>query len=248
MSLDDVITGVVKKPRRLLVYGVPSVGKTTFAAQAPNPIFIPTEEGANDLDVAKFPLVKSYDEFVNRLRELVKGGHGYETVVIDTLGALDLLIIKHLCEKEKKGYTALEDWGFGRGPELAKALWNQVCSMLDHLKDQGMTIVMLAHAHVKHFTPPDSDGYDRYEPNFTKKCAALMVGWSDEVFFANFVVRTKQTSAGKTQGVGQGKRVMFCQERPAYNAKNRLGMKPETDFTWSEYQDAITNPQPFKGN
>ncbi|WP_423830963.1 AAA family ATPase, partial [Staphylococcus pseudintermedius] len=47
---------------RLLVWGVSGVGKTTFAAAAPNPIFLCTEEGAESLNVARFPLLTSYEQ------------------------------------------------------------------------------------------------------------------------------------------------------------------------------------------
>ena len=37
------------KPPRLLVYGTPAIGKTTFASQAPAPIFLQLEDGAGAL-------------------------------------------------------------------------------------------------------------------------------------------------------------------------------------------------------
>ncbi len=33
------------KPPIILAYGIPGIGKTTFAAAAPNPIFIQCEDG-----------------------------------------------------------------------------------------------------------------------------------------------------------------------------------------------------------
>ena len=39
---------------RLLLYGSAGVGKTTFAAQAPKPIFLFTEDGAGTLNVDAF--------------------------------------------------------------------------------------------------------------------------------------------------------------------------------------------------
>ena len=51
--LDTILTGKQTKPRRTMVYGIHGVGKSTFASQAPRPIFIQTEEGLNGIDTQK---------------------------------------------------------------------------------------------------------------------------------------------------------------------------------------------------
>ena len=59
ISLDDIKHGGDMKPPRILLYGVEGVGKTTFAACAPAPIFIRTEDGLGELEVPAFPLDRS---------------------------------------------------------------------------------------------------------------------------------------------------------------------------------------------
>ena len=44
---------------RIMLYGVEGIGKTTFAAGAPSPIFIQTEDGLGSIDVPHFPLASS---------------------------------------------------------------------------------------------------------------------------------------------------------------------------------------------
>jgi len=67
------LAGVVRKneqkPPRLIIYGPPKVGKTTFAAMAPAPIFLCIEEGLGALEVDHFPLITSFDELLNCLFE-----------------------------------------------------------------------------------------------------------------------------------------------------------------------------------
>ena len=41
---------------RVLVYGVEGIGKSTFAAGAPSPVFIQTEDGLGSLAVDHFPV------------------------------------------------------------------------------------------------------------------------------------------------------------------------------------------------
>ena len=55
MTLDAITRGKIEKPLRLLVIGVDGVGKSTFAAAAPSPIFLDAEDGSNNLDVARLP-------------------------------------------------------------------------------------------------------------------------------------------------------------------------------------------------
>ena len=41
----------------VLLYGTSGVGKTTFASQAPAPVFIQTEQGEGTLTLDAFPMV-----------------------------------------------------------------------------------------------------------------------------------------------------------------------------------------------
>ena len=49
--LSEVTSGRVDRPPRLVVYGVEGIGKSTFAAGAPNTIFLGPENGTETLDV-----------------------------------------------------------------------------------------------------------------------------------------------------------------------------------------------------
>ena len=60
MSLISSITkGREAQPPRIMIYGSEGVGKSTFAASAPKPIFIQTEDGLGEIDCRKFPLAHS---------------------------------------------------------------------------------------------------------------------------------------------------------------------------------------------
>ena len=61
-ELEKIHTG--KKPPRIMLYGTEGIGKSTFAAQAPSPIFLPTEDGLGEIDCASFPLCKKYTDTV----------------------------------------------------------------------------------------------------------------------------------------------------------------------------------------
>ena len=45
VSLASITSKQKEFPPRIGIYGLPGIGKTTFAAHAPNPIFITAEDG-----------------------------------------------------------------------------------------------------------------------------------------------------------------------------------------------------------
>src|SRR5262249_38388869 len=89
--------GRVHKPPRLMVYGTEGIGKSTFAAGAPQPVFIQTEDGLDQIDCAHFPLATSYEDVVAALSELRTEAHDYESVVIDSLDWLERLLWDKVC-------------------------------------------------------------------------------------------------------------------------------------------------------
>ena len=58
-SLEAIVSSKQFPPQKVVVYGVPGVGKTSFAATWPDPILLRTEDGAGALDVPTFPQVAS---------------------------------------------------------------------------------------------------------------------------------------------------------------------------------------------
>ena len=66
MALSNIIHGIQAEPFRVLIHGLEGLGKTTFAAQAPDPIFIQTEDGLGQIDVPRFPLAESFDSVIGK--------------------------------------------------------------------------------------------------------------------------------------------------------------------------------------
>lgn len=59
ISLNQLVRSAHPKPPIMTLYGVHGIGKSTFASQAPSPVFIQTEDGLGMLDCAHFPLATS---------------------------------------------------------------------------------------------------------------------------------------------------------------------------------------------
>lgn len=238
MDLKSLVqTGIVSKPPRILLHGTHGVGKSTFGAQAPAPIFIQTEDGLINIDVPHFPLAKSLDDVWQTIKLLIEEEHEYKTVVIDTLDWLEKLIHAQVCLDEK--VTSVESCGYGKGYVFALSHWSRFFRGLDKLREKGMAIILLCHDEIKTVNPPDANPYDKYSLKIHKNAASMAEEWADIVLFAQFQVfvnTDKNTKKGKAVG---GERIMYAANNPAYAAKNRYGITDPIPMDFNELLKGI---------
>jgi hypothetical protein len=249
--LDQVKSGKTPAPRRVMVYGTQGIGKSTFAACAPKPIFLQTEDGLGEIDCDKFPLVTNFNEAMGALSELYTEPHPYQSVVVDSLDWLERLIFAEVCRK--RNVENIEEIGYAKGYVFALTQWREFLEGLAALRnDRGMTALLIAHARIERFENPETEAYDRYVPRLHKLAAALIQEWCDEVLFATYKVYTKQSDEGfnrkRTQGIGSGERIVRTQERPAHVAKNRLNLPEELPLDWNVYAQYLANEKAQGGN
>ena len=250
--LDQVTQGRQHQPRRVMLYGVHGIGKSTFGALAPQPIFIQTEDGLANLECARFPLATTFDEVMSALMELYSEPHEFQTVVIDSLDWLETLIWNEVVRRKPrtdKGreISSIEDYGFAKGYVYALDIWKELLDGLGALRNERrMMIILIAHAKVERFENPETEAYDRYSPRLNKHAAALIQEWCDEVLFATYRVHTKQTDEGfdrtRVRGIGTGDRILRTTERPAHMAKNRLGLPDELPLQFDAYAEHFGPP------
>lgn len=245
--LERVSRGRETKPPRILVYGQEGVGKSSFAASAPKPIFIPTEDGLGQIDCERFPLAQSLDEVIGALGELYTQEHGYQTVVIDSLDWLERLIFDAVCKEYGVKSIEKADGGYARGYVHALSHWRKLAEGLDALRnDKQMGVILIAHAKVERFEDPEAPAYDRYSPRVHKHAAAFICEWADAVLFATRRFRTQSEDAGfnrtRTIAVGLGKdggeRILRTVGGPSCVAKNRFGLAAEIPLSWSAFAAA----------
>ncbi len=251
--LKEVHSGRRHTPPRLLIYGTEGIGKSTTASQAPAPIFIPTEDGLDQIECDSFPLARTFADVSNALAALIHEKHDYQTVVVDSMDWLERLIWDALCEQY--GVSSIEkvDGGYARGYTHALTQWRQILNDLDVLRSRrGMCVIVLAHAKVETFADPEHTAYDRYSPRLHKHANALVTEWADGVLFATRKIITKTEDAGfdrertTASGLGKdgGERVLRCVGSPACVAKNRYSLPAELPLSWQALMDAMTTNTP----
>ena len=246
--LANITTGRDNRPPRLMIYGQEGVGKSTFGANAPAPIFVQTEDGLGEIDCAKFPLAKSLAEVTNALKALRDEEHSYQTVVIDSLDWLERLIFDEICRAYGVRSIEKADGGFGHGYTIAVNYWRDILSLLDELRNKrNMAVILLAHAKVERFEDPESSAYDRYSPRLHKLAAGLISEWADAAMFATKRFRVQKEASGFSGergiaapiGAGGGDRILRTNCGPACMAKNRYNLPEEIPLSWQAFMDIL---------
>lgn len=247
-----------------MFHGTEGVGKTSFAAYAPRPLFLMArgETGIETLvdngqlpATAMLPELMTWADVIGSVEAVIAGKHDYRTLVLDALGGFERLCHEFVCQREFNG-----DWsdrgfqGYMRGYDVALADWRQFLGLLDRVRaERRMSILILAHTRVKQFKNPEGSDFDRYSVDAHEKTWSLTHKWADMVLFANFATEAQKDGAGRVKGKGGTRRVLYTQRTAAWDAKNRNGLPYQIDLgnsgsqAWANFSAALKNAQPPAG-
>ena len=240
-----IITGKQERYQKVVVYGPEGIGKSTFAAHFPKPLFIDTEASTAHMDVARLERPTSWAVLMEYVQELTKDHQGFTTLVIDTIDWAEQLCVQHICSKYQ--VSGIEDIGYGKGYVYEKEEFGRLLNKLQDLIESGMNVVLTAHAMVRKFERPDQPPYDRYELKLNKaasqKISDMVKEWADMLLFANYKeevlkVDSKDSSSKKVR-VSGGQRVMYTSHHPNWDAKNRHGLKECLPFEFAQIENCI---------
>ncbi|GAA6295632.1 ATP-binding protein [Enterocloster asparagiformis] len=238
----EIIRGKIPGAKKVVCYGPEGIGKSTFAAQFPDPLFIDTEGSTKDMDVARTPAPSSWMMLMEQVQYVKNHPDICRTLVIDTADWAEHLCIEQICDKKK--INGIEDIGFGKGYTYVQEEFGRLLNLLEEVVKVGINAVITAHAKMRKFELPDELGsYDRWEMKLTKQTAPLVKEWADMVLFANyktFVVNVDGQGAQKGKNKAQGgKRVMYTTHHSCWDAKNRYGLADEVPFEYESIRHII---------
>ncbi|MFR8046319.1 MAG: ATP-binding protein [Eggerthella lenta] len=232
----NITRGAVPKAQKVIVYGPEGVGKTSFAAKFPDPLFIDTEGSTEHYDVARTEAPRSWTMLLDQVRE-VKATRPCATLVIDTADWAEQLAIRHVCSE--KSWKSIEDPGYGKGYTFVVEEFGKLLNLLSDVAEGGINVVLTAHAAVRKFDQPDeAASYNRWALALIDAAkmsdAAKAKEWADAVLFANYetiveVVGEGKGAKGKARG-GQ-KRVLHAQHHACWDAKNAGACRPRCRST-----------------
>lgn len=235
ISLASITRTTLEGPPRIIIYGAPGIGKTSFAAEFPKPIFIRAEDGIPyGLEVDAFPVAQSFSEVMDALTDLVNGDHDYQTVVIDSLDKVEQLIQQDVCDRN--GWDSIDTPKFGKGHSETKVFWEKyfipICAELRNKRH--MAIIQLSHETVEPVNDPEVPPYDRHNMHLHKLSRPLLQNEADAILFIRQSVVVSETQgafgAKERKAKSSGKRIIYTTDHPTRVAKNRFGFPDQITY------------------
>lgn len=230
---------------KILLSGEPKIGKSTFAASAPNAIGICTEDGLAGVDAQAFPVAKTLDDVYGAIGTLLSDQHDYQTVFVDSLDWLEPILHAHVCKAQ--GWKDIESPGYGKGYVAAAAEWRQVLDGLEALRrERGMAVILICHVKQQRIESPTHEGYDAYVLKLHQRAAALAEEWCDIVGFAAHRIAIKATDAGfgnkENKARALGDRMLYLDPHPAYPSGSRFGLH-DCPLNWEAFAAQLSQAQ-----
>lgn len=241
-----ITKGKIPHAIRLVAYGAEGIGKSTFASKFPEPLFIDTEDGTKQLDVNRFPRPESWEDILAMVDAVIDEPYICRTLVIDTIDRAEALLTDHLLQTA--GVDSIDKYGggYGRGyTALAETFSKDLLNRLDRVIAKGVNVVLLAHAQMRKLESPDEPPYDRWELKVSKKVAPLVKEWSDILLFMNYEVMVVEEN-GRNKAKGKGKRAMYANHKPTYDAKNRYGLADRLELSFDELREVYEGTVPAR--
>lgn len=224
---------------RLLVYGPPKIGKSTFCAAMPDAIFAATEPGLDALSVYQQPIA-SWEEFLEFAKAIQAGGHPFRTIIIDTIDRLYRYCETYTCKQ--LNITIPEDQGYGVGRGKVNA---EFFRALDKVTAMPYGIVFTAHSITKDVTTPGGT-VNRTVPSLPDKVNQYLTAMVGVIAFANV------QPVMQSDGTVRRDRMLCTKPHTDFDAGDRTGRLPEMlPMSWQAFSNALgpmatTTPQQAK--
>lgn len=229
--LETIMRGKTFGAPRILLYGMEGIGKSTFAANFPDPVFVQTEDGLGNIDCAKFPLAQSAEDAFKQL-DALRSPNEFQTVVVDSLDWLERLIWDQVAKDAK--VDSIEKIGYGKGYVIALTYWRKILDVLSALHAQNKIVLLLAHAVAEDYTDPEVANLKRFTPRLHKTARSLIAEYVDVILLA-----TRQYGAAK--GDANNPRIVRTEASPFQVAKSRYDVPAELPLDANAVLDAIRN-------
>lgn len=223
--LDRVIT-TENGPFFGTIAGDPGLGKSSMAAMFPKPLFLAVEDGVERIKADIRPesiRVKSVEDLRDLLKQIRSEEHEYQTLVIDSVTALETMFGEHIMKENPKASSlAQAAGGYGGGYLAVAALHNGVRKMCKAIRDErGMHIVFIAHADTEVVDLPDKDKYMRYSFRMDKRSVKHYIDDVNVVGFVRMELYVKGDSEQRVKkAIGTGERLFDCVPSACTVAKN----------------------------
>ncbi len=161
----------------ILIYGKPKIGKTTFANQFENTLFLATEAGLTGQEAYQV-VIDSWDTFKQAVEELTNAKHVFKTVAIDTIDNLYKLCVEW--GNALLGVVHQSDAAYGKAYDLINS---EFLKWLARLSFLPTGLIMVSHAKEKEIRPRAGAAYTYISPTLPDSARKIVIGMADLILF-----------------------------------------------------------------
>lgn len=243
MTFEEITVGQSKEiPAKIVLYGVPKIGKSTFGAQAEDAFFINIEGGLDYLKnkVRSTPKLVTHEEVIGWLKHIYESDTFKSgTLVIDSADWLEALAREKI-EKLHNGTSindqAYKPFSYGAGMAMVAEEAIKAIRWLDAIyKKKGIKAIVIAHSKIRTLDLPTKDPYSRHELKLGNAFAAKLNEWGDLILFADYSFHVSKD--GKTS---EPKPMLFGGGSAAFVGGGRMTLKKELPLDYNELKKELT--------
>jgi hypothetical protein len=208
---------------KVLLYGVPKVGKTTLASElAEDVLILACEPGLGGLSTFSID-IDSWEKFREVGAELSQSDK-FSVVVIDTVDELHRMCSDHVCRAMKIDHPADAEWG-----KAYAAIRDEFALRVGKLASLGRGVWFVSHAQEVEIKSRIGTR-TKTVPTLNRKAMEFLVGFADFIFLANVV----QTEDGE-------KRLVHTAPAEEYEAGGRYTLPDPLPLKATEIRKAMEN-------
>lgn len=230
-------------PSKIVIYGVPKIGKSRLASEWPDPLFIDIEGGLEYLgrEVQATPKLRQYDDVVAWLKHIYESDDiNPQTIVIDSIDWLEQLAQLRLIKRENATSItdpSIKSFAYNKGVSMAAENAIKALKWLDVIHDKkGTTAVLIAHSEVKSVDLPNQDPYSRHQLKLSKLFGSKVTEWADLVLFADYSFHVSKE--GKTS---EPKPALFAGGSASFVGGGRMALSKELPLNYDALKKEICN-------
>lgn len=198
---------------RLLLYGIPKIGKSTFCSKFNDALFLATEKGLKGLDVYQTEIT-NWNEFKEVVVLLNEPQDRFKTIIIDTIDNLFKFCLNDVCQKNKIEHPSDAKWG--KGWDLLQREFEKQIIQLS-LTDYG--IIFISHTKEMEIVGKYAK-YTKISPSLHNQARKILLPFVDSIGYCTMDIKKDGQENLKER------RVIKFEPSEYYEAGDRTGMLP----------------------